>query len=396
MGKLALFVVLAFSSMFLIMSYNANNAATRTVDNMVNYHTISVAHNIASSGTNIAANEIFLDNNWADGFSDVDFADGYFDATVTIIDPFMNIRKLTTVGHYRGSTKQIDVILKPSSFSKFAYYSEDEGGIHWHDGDTVWGPWHSQDNIRVNNSPVFYGKVTTKGTILYDHGPGIDDPKFYGGIETGIDVPMPAAPIVDLEAMAIDNGAYMTGEDTVYLTFESDSVKYRTSYNSPDTAYHLSTIAPNGILYTHNSILRVKGTIKGQYTVASNKTIFIDDDIVYQTDPRTNPNSTDIFGIVSDQDVFVADNPANHNDINLHASIFCKVGGFGAENPGGRPNSGSLRLFGGMQQHQRKLVSNPWPTHGFLKNYTYDERLMFASPPGYPGTGKLEIVSWFE
>jgi hypothetical protein len=79
MGKLALFMVLGFSSMFLIMSYNANNAATRTVDNMVNYHTISVAHNIASSGTNIAANEIFLDNTWDSGFSDVDFGGGYFD-----------------------------------------------------------------------------------------------------------------------------------------------------------------------------------------------------------------------------------------------------------------------------------------------------------------------------
>ena len=253
-----------------------------------------------------------------------------------------------------------------------------------------------QDNIRVNNSPVFYGKATTKGTILYDHGPGIDDPKFYGGFQTGINVPMPASPIDEVAALAIDNGSYMTGADTVYLTFESDSVKYRTSYSSPDTAYHLSTIAPNGVLYTHNSILRVKGTIKGQYTIASNKTIFIDDDVVYQTDPRIDPLSTDMFGIVSDQDVFVADKPANHNDIDLQASIFCKVGGFGAENPGGRPNSGSLRLYGGIQQHQRKLVSNPWPTHGFLKNYSYDERLMYMSPPGYPGTGGMEIVSWFE
>jgi hypothetical protein len=76
MGKLALFLVLGFSSVFLVMSYNANNVATLGVDNMVDYHTISVAHNIASSGTNIAANEIFLNNNWDTGFSDVDFKEG--------------------------------------------------------------------------------------------------------------------------------------------------------------------------------------------------------------------------------------------------------------------------------------------------------------------------------
>ena len=289
MGKLALFLVLSFSSLFLIMSYNANSVATRTVDNMVDYHTISVAHNIAASGTNLAANEIFLNNNWDAGFSDVDFEGGYFDATVTMIDPFMNIKKLSTIGYYRGSTKKIDVIFRPSSFAKFAYYSKNEGGIHWHDGDTVWGPWHSQDNIRVNNSPVFFGKVTTKGTILYDHGPGIDDPKFYGGFETGVDVSMPTTPTIDLKNMAIDNGAYMTGEDTVYLTFAGDSLKYRSSYSSPDSSYHLSTIAPNGIIYADNSIIRVKGTIKGQYTIASNKRIYIDDDIVYQTDPRIHP-----------------------------------------------------------------------------------------------------------
>lgn len=396
MGKLALFLVMGFSSMFLIMSHNANNVATRAVDNMVNYHTISVAHQIAATGTNLAANKIFLNNNWTAGYSNVDFEDGYFDADVTIINSFMNVRKLTTVGHYRGSTKEIEVIFRPSSFAKFAYYSEDEGSIHWHNGDTVWGPWHSQDNIRVTDSPVFYGKVTTKKNIIYTNGEDDDDPKFYGGFETGINVSMPGGAINNLEAMAIDDGAYMTGEDTVYLTFAGDSLRYRTSYNSPDTSYHLSTLAPNGILYANNSIIRVKGTIKGQYTIASNKRIYIDDDIVYQTDPRINPNSTDIFGIVTLMEVYVTDNPANNNDIILHASIFSQDKGFGAENPGGRPNSGGLYLFGGIQQHKRMLVSQSWPAHGFSKRYKYDERLMFAAPPGYPGTGNLEIVSWYE
>ena len=73
MGKLALFLVLGFSSMFLMMSYNANSVATRTVDNMVDYHTISVAHNIALSGANVAANQMFLDPSWSAGYSDLLF-----------------------------------------------------------------------------------------------------------------------------------------------------------------------------------------------------------------------------------------------------------------------------------------------------------------------------------
>ena len=128
----------------------------------------------------------------------------------------------------------------------------------------------------------------------------------------------------------------------------------------------------------------------------SGKRILIDNDIVYNTDPRIDPTSTDLFGIVTEKDVLVSDVPANHDGINLHASIFCKTEGFGAENPGTRPNSGQLKLLGGIQQYYRKLVSNPWPSHGFLKAYKYDERLMIASPPGYPGTGLMEIITWFE
>jgi hypothetical protein len=361
---------------------------------MVDYNAKTKAHNIAVSATNLACNEIFLNGNWDDGYSDVDFENGDFDSDVQVLDPWRNIRKLTTTGNYGGIAQTIEVIFQPSSFSKYAYYSVSESGIHWHDGDTVWGPWHSQDYITVNRSPVFYGKVTTKKGIKYET--AFDDPKFYGGFEQGVDVPMPTSSISDLEALAIDDGAHITGQDTVFLTFEGDSVKYRSSYSSPDTAFHLPSFAPNGVLFAQDAVLRIQGTIKGQYTVGSNKRILIDNDIVYNTDPRIDPTSKDLFGIVSEKDVLVADLPANHDGINLHASIFCKNEGFGAENPGTRPNSGQLKLLGGIQQYYRKLVSNPWPSHGFLKAYKYDERLMIASPPGYPGTGQLEIVSWFE
>jgi hypothetical protein len=132
------------------------------------------------------------------------------------------------------------VVLKPSSFSKYAYYSVSESGIHWHDGDTVWGPWHSQDYIKVNRSPVFYGKVTTKKDIIYET--GSDDPKFYGGFEKGVDVTMPTTSITDLENLALDNGAHFNNKDTVYLTFAGDSVKYRYSFGEVETTSLLSSL----------------------------------------------------------------------------------------------------------------------------------------------------------
>ena len=69
-----------------------------------------------------------------------------------------------------------------------------------------------------------------------------------------------------------------------------------------------SSFAPNGIIYAQNSILRLQGVVKGQYTVACNGTapkgnIYLDDDITYNSDPRTNPDSKDLLGIVSKNNV---------------------------------------------------------------------------------------------
>jgi hypothetical protein len=191
--------------------------------------------------------------------------------------------------------------------------------------------------------------------------------------------------------------------------FSGDSVKYRFWSKASDYSYPYTGSTPppfttvpannfakNGVLYVKDMTLRIRGTVKGQFTLASNKDIYIDDNLIYKSDPRTNPSSTDMLGIVSDKNIYVSDNAPNQSDIDLHASIYCKNGGFGAENPGGRPNSGELRLLGGIQQHKRLLVSNPWPEHGFSKRYSYDNRLMLASPPYYPGTGIFEIVSWQE
>ncbi len=64
MGKLAFILVLGFSTLFLVLGYNANNVATRSVQNMVDYHARTVAYNIAVSAANLAANEIFLNDSW--------------------------------------------------------------------------------------------------------------------------------------------------------------------------------------------------------------------------------------------------------------------------------------------------------------------------------------------
>ena len=75
-GKAALLLVIGFSLIFLIATQNFGSISNRAVDNMVDYTNETVAHDIAVSGANMAANAIFLDNTWTTGYSNVNFNNG--------------------------------------------------------------------------------------------------------------------------------------------------------------------------------------------------------------------------------------------------------------------------------------------------------------------------------
>jgi hypothetical protein len=407
MGKLSLYLVLGFSLLYMIMGNNSNRMATQTVENMADYNAKTVAHNLAVSAANLACNEIFLDDTWDDGISKTDFLGGEIEGSVSVIDKIKNVRKLTTKGTYGGVTSRVDVIFKPSSFSKFAYYSSSEGGTIWWTGnDTVWGPFHTQDYMRVKSHPVFYGKATTKRNLIYYTNKKTDEPRFFGGFEKGVDLPLPTNGLDPMKTAAQTDGMYFSGHDTVYVTFKEDSIKYRYSYSGKDSTKYLPTSAPGGVIFVDNAVVRLKGVVKGQYSIACSGssagkgTIYLDNDIVYKTNPLIDKNSTDLLGIVAKNNVYITDNVPNKSDINIHASVYCEVGGFGAQNYDTRPKSGNINLIGGIIQNTRRAVgtfgSDGKINHGFAKRYRYDERFMLISPPMFPGTGELEIVSWYE
>ena len=407
-GKATLLLIVGFSLIFLVVSRNFGDTATRAIDNYVDYYKKAVSHNIAVSGANIAANNIFLDPTWnASGYSNIDYQDGTISIDVQQIDPYKNIVEITADGSYEGYNSTVKIKLAPSKFSKFAYYSVSEGGTIWWTGnDTVWGPFHTQDYMRAYRHPVFYGKATTKRNLVYYTNQSTDKPYFLGGYQDGVDLPLPIDAVDNLESIADDDGLKLSGHDTVYITFDRDSLRYRYAYNEKNTVVHLPSAAPNGLIFAKDCIVRLQGTVKGQYTLgcssnlsAGKGTIYLDDNIVFDKDPRIYPNSSDLLGICAENSVYITENAANNSDINIHGSIYCEKGGFGAENYSTRPVGGNINLLGGIIQHTRKAVGTFGTggiKSGFAKRYLYDERLMVASPPFFPGTGGFEIVSWYE
>jgi hypothetical protein len=402
-GKAALFLVVGFSLIFLTIGKNFGGLSTSAVDNLTDYYTETVAHDIAVTGANMAANKIFFDPTWTAGYNNVNYQNGTLNVTVTVLDAFKNIRQITSTGNFNGTTSTASVTLQPSKFSKFAYYSISEGGtIWWISSDTVWGPFHTQDYLRASGKPVFWGKATTKKNLIKANSSSI--PYFYGGFEKGVDLPLPTDGLTPLENAATAGGLKITGKDTVYITFAVDSIKIKYAYNGPTTTYLTSGSSPNGVIFAKDAVVRLQGKVKGQYSVVASGTspkgkIFLDDDIVYNTDPRVDPSSEDMIGIIAKNEILITENAVNNDDINIHGSIYSESAGFGAQNYDTRPVGGNINLLGGIIQNTRKAVgtfSGSTINHGFAKRYRYDDRLMFSSPPMYPGTGAFEIVSWKE
>ena len=407
-GKATFLVIIGFTLVFMVAIKNFGRISTDSVGNMVTYYTEMIAHNIAVSGANLASNQIFVDPTWDDGYSDEPLSGGTFDVTIQIIDAYKNIRQITSTGSYHGLTSTVKVTLSPSKFSKFAYYSVSEGGTIWWTGsDTVWGPFHTQDYLRAAYHPVFFGKASSLKSLVYKTNKTTDKPNFLGGYETGISLPMPTDAVDNMEAAADAGGLEFNGHDTVYICFANDSLKYKYSYGASYSSLYLPDAASHGMIFAKNAVVRLQGTVKGQYTIGCNSTtsstgkgtIYLDDDIIYDKDPRQYPNSTDMLGICAENSVLITDNKVNKYSIDIHASVYSEKGGFGADNYDTRPISGNINLLGGIIQNTRKAVgtfSGTTINHGFAKRYKYDDRFMLASPPYFPGTGGFEIVSWFE
>jgi len=409
MGKSSLLMVIGFNVIFALMGFSLSRISSDALKNYSVYYTNSEVHNIAASAANIACNQIFFTPNWRDGYSNVPLGGGTYSVQVRDL-PNMRIQVSAratmagpnmSTGIFEDKTSTIVIVMQPSSFSKFGYYSAVEGSIWWITGDTVWGPFHTEDKLHISGNPVFMGKTTARKGMTMKGG---SHPEFHGGYQSGVSIGLPSN-MNPMIGAAQSGGHYTDGVD-VSLTLNADGTITYQEGADPAQTVPLSTYAPNGVIVVNGGDVRLKGTLDGRVTIAaldkssSGGFVYLDDDVVYKT-PPDDPSCTDMLGIVADNDVVITDNVPNTTDINIDASIFCKGGGFTAEHYSSRPPSGTINLRGGIQQYQRGPVGTFSSTtmtinHGFHKNYKYDNRLLTDLPPMYPTTGSYEVVSWYE
>jgi len=415
MGKASVLLVMGYCSLLLLSGMLMSDMSVDAYDNAMGYYENVAVRNIAIAGANMAANYIFLypplinGNGWFPGYvTPVQFGGGSFVVTIdstSSVDPNTGERRLTmrSTGTYRDSTATVMVILRPSNFAKFAVYAgTSAAAVYWATGDSAFGPVHVQGTLRTHGTPFFGGKVTTKNGV--DSTSWSGHPIFNAGIETGVDIPLNRN-FGTLRDKAASGGKTFTGNQDLYLHFKGDSITYRRGSN-PDTTRLLSTFAPNGAIVLNNSngTLHVKGMVKGRYTVGAIDTtstsrgkIIVDDNIRYQTDPRTNPSSTDMLGIVAHSNITIKDNTATGGgpDFTVMAAMFSYQGAIDVENYTTRP-LGTFYTLGGWTVNDIDATTNTAITRGLMCNIRFDERFRTTSPPYFPTTNAYEILAWYE
>ncbi len=415
MGKYSLYMVLGASLYFLTMGRNMTQYATEAYANYLLYAARTNAHSISVSAANICANWIFLDTVAGNiAYNNINLNGGTFSVSsvdivgtprkvITAVASFpTNLPKHILQPYTKDTTGMIRdtcvVILQPSGYSKYAYYSVIEGSINWITGDTIWGPFHTQDKITYSGNPVFFGKVTTnKGKT------GSGSPKFLGGYQAAVNVPLNPKSLLIIRQAALDSGRYFK-KDSLRLIFKGDSVTWHFG-KKPDTTKLIKDFTRCGVIFVDSNIIRLSGVCHGRVTVCSFSSttafgeIYIDDDIKYTDDPRYVPGAKNMLGLVASNEIWATENAANNSNIVIQAAMFSLNYGFGAQNYASRPVSGKIFLLGGITQKQRLAVgtfSGSTIRTGYGKSYQYDTRLFTDAPPFFPTTGRYEIISWLE
>jgi hypothetical protein len=409
-GKAALIVVIGFSVILGFVVRSLSLVSTRAQGNMSTYAASAESHNLAVTGANVGLSRLYQDTLWrgTEGQSLSGSFNGSF--TYAIFNGADGRPILRSVSYVRGSNEILqDTIVvafgsnATQSFTLFAWMTNIEGGINFITGDTIWGRIHSNDKFTINGAPTFVGKVTSVKGFNYPPGTGTNNAIFKDGYETGVAPISFPTDLSKLTAAAGSGGRMYSGNVTVTLNggTSSDNDGYALVYSGSTLvdSVELNDGTFNGVLGATGQV-SVSGTLDGKLTVFSSTQIYITNNLFYE---NRGSSSDDLLGLVSENNITIADNTANASDVYIDASVFARSGSFGAENYSSGSPRGHLYLNGSIVQNKRGAVgtfSGSTVKTGYLKAYRYDDRLSDPAfrPPYYPGFMSVAypISSWWE
>ncbi len=332
--------------------------------------------------------------------------------TVTI-DPddsnptsYLDLYAITAIGQptTAGIRRTVTGLYRTESFARFAYFTTSERlpdgtRIWFSSNDRLYGPVHSNDQLNIAGSPAFFGPVSSAAaTINYRTPPpvGGNNPQFSGGLQLRAATMTLPTSVTALRVAASSGGAWYEGPTTI--TLQANGTMLVT--NAARGWVNVSRPLPgNGAIFVNGGNAVVSGMLKGQVTIGTSANLMITNHLRYATDPVTTPQSTDLLGLLAEQNVIVSQSAPN--DLTIQGSIMALQTSFSVENWWQGSPRGLLNLYGGVIQNTRGAVGSISGTTGqlltgYAKNYQYDQRFSSLAPPFFPTTGRYEAVLWQE
>jgi hypothetical protein len=326
--------------------------------------------------------------------------------------------------------------------------------VYWTDAAALNGPVHTNDGLYVCGSPQFHGDTDTyynspasqsvSGVTKFV-GPGLvlnplgcsNTPIFdrLHDPASGANLKFPPANTAirtQADGAVGGQGCLYTGPTTITLhnsgnTGLMDVVSAGTKSTNTGCGPGTNLALPaNGVVYVQtvpsshadpnwgsctgsacNGDANVSGTLAGQLTIAAQNDIIIRNNLLY----HQYPNGTDVLGLIANNNVSVY-HPVNSSGVNqsgsltnptIDAAILALDHSFFVQNWSKGAPLGNLTVNGVITQEFRGAVGTfsgtpPVIQTGYNKNYTYDTRLKYLSPPYFlsPTQSAWQRISYSE
>jgi hypothetical protein len=289
--------------------------------------------------------------------------------------------------------------------------------------DFLNGPLHTNDDLLTCGNPTF-GRTTHADKLEVSSpvkpgwkadGSSCDDtqPVFNGGLVYGADVMKMPPTNTSLKAVAQTGGLVFTGKTTIRFLDTGGMSVSNPKGGFTDKYYGLPS---NGVIYVQdgpncgNKVAPIQANygesddcakvyVSGQYT--GDVTLASADDIIVKSpdgtsDPMLKPagDADHVLGLIANNYVRVyhkvktvkgvCSNDQAMETVTIHAAILSLEHSFIVDNWGCGAKLDKLKVFGAIAQMYRGPVgtggADPGGT-GYPKDYNYDDRLRFRSPP---------------
>jgi hypothetical protein len=293
-----------------------------------------------------------------------------------------------------GQSLQTRMRMRRLAFSQFTQLVDQwDTDVQLHD-DEIRGRFHSNSAILLGwdagATPRFLGRVTSASPQGYQV-VGESEPRprreiFAGGFRAGADR-------VALRRFAQATGAEATDPASAVRRFtQSADIEFLRSGGyawrpeAPD-APTMREPAPDGplLLAAEGAAeLRVRGVVRGAVLVHSGTRIVITGNLTYARDPRQDPASDDVLGLVSDRDVVVAGPEiTGPGDLQVQAAVYARRRFLVRDIDDGE--RAVLHVLGSLAAGSIAATEPRYATR-----IEYDERLDRLRPPRFPMTDRFE------